>query len=161
MTTTATTFTKGYKVTLYSDSLRATSLYSIYINDPNLGCPRGQCEYVHYTLVFDSQLRNRRQLFLSQVDYVKCVLERFNMRSVKSSSTLLPISLRLSQRDCPTSGLDGEIIKSIPYASIVDSLMYAMVATWPDIAHVIGAINSLCITPTDCIGTQLSMCLDI
>ena len=52
-TTTTTTFTKGYKVTLYSDSLRATALYAIYINGPNLGCPRGQCEYVHYTLVFD------------------------------------------------------------------------------------------------------------
>ena len=51
----ATTFTKGYKVTLYSGSLRATILYAIYINGPNLGCPRGQCEYVHYTLVFDSE----------------------------------------------------------------------------------------------------------
>ena len=47
---------KGYKVTLYSDSLRATALYDIYINGPNLGCPRGQCEYVHYTLVFDTFL---------------------------------------------------------------------------------------------------------
>ena len=54
MTTTATTtFSKAYKVTLYSDSLRATALYAIYTNGPNLGCPRGQCEYVHYTLVFD------------------------------------------------------------------------------------------------------------
>ena len=35
------TFTKGYKVTLYSDSLRATALYAIYINGPNLGYPRG------------------------------------------------------------------------------------------------------------------------
>ena len=50
-----TNLSKGYKVTLYSDSLRATSLYAIYINGPNLGCPRGQCEYVHYTLVFDSR----------------------------------------------------------------------------------------------------------
>ena len=46
--------TKGYKITLYSESLRATALYAIYINGPNLGCPRGQCEYVHYTLVFDT-----------------------------------------------------------------------------------------------------------
>ena len=48
------TFTKGYKVTLYSDSLRETALYAIYTNGPNLGCPKGQCEYVHYTPVFDS-----------------------------------------------------------------------------------------------------------
>ena len=45
---------KGYKVTLYSDSLRATALYAIYINSPSLGYPRGQCEYVHYTFVFDT-----------------------------------------------------------------------------------------------------------
>ena len=38
---TTTTFTKGYKVTLYSDSLRATALYAIYINGPNLGYQRG------------------------------------------------------------------------------------------------------------------------
>ena len=33
-------FTKGYKVTLYSDWLRATTLYTIYRNRLNLGCPR-------------------------------------------------------------------------------------------------------------------------
>ena len=32
-------------------------------------------------------------------------------------------------------------MKSVPYAPVVDSLMYAMVATWPDIAHAIGVIN--------------------
>ena len=31
-----------------------TALYAIYINGPNMGCPRGHCEYVHYTLVFDT-----------------------------------------------------------------------------------------------------------
>ena len=39
--TTTTTFTKGYKVTLYSDSLRATAVYANYTNVPNLGYPRG------------------------------------------------------------------------------------------------------------------------
>ena len=53
-TTTTTTITKGYKVNLYSDSLRATALYAIYTNGPNLGTQGGQCEYVHYTLVFDT-----------------------------------------------------------------------------------------------------------
>ena len=51
-----TTFEKGYKVTLYSDSLRATALYPIYINGPNLGTQIGWCEYDHYTLVFDSRV---------------------------------------------------------------------------------------------------------
>ena len=38
--TIATTLTKGYKVTLYSDGLRATTLYTIYRNGLNLGCPK-------------------------------------------------------------------------------------------------------------------------
>ena len=38
--TIATTLTKGYKVTLYSDWLRAITLYNIYRNVLNLGCPR-------------------------------------------------------------------------------------------------------------------------
>ena len=38
---TTITFTKGYKGTLYSDSLRATALYAIHINGPNLGYQRG------------------------------------------------------------------------------------------------------------------------
>ena len=47
------TLTKGYLVTLYSDLLRATVLYTIYRNSPNLGGTKGQYEYGHYTLVFD------------------------------------------------------------------------------------------------------------
>ena len=35
------TFTKGYKVTLYSDSLRATALYANYTDGPNMGTQRG------------------------------------------------------------------------------------------------------------------------
>ena len=55
-----------------------------------------------------SQNRNRRQLFLSQTDYIGHVLERFNMQSAKSGSTPLPINLWLSQRDCLTSSPEGE-----------------------------------------------------
>ena len=54
VTTITTNLTKGYKVTLYSDYPRETILYAIYRNSPNLGCPKGLCEYGHYTLVFDT-----------------------------------------------------------------------------------------------------------
>ena len=57
VTITTTTLTEGYKVTFYSDYLRATALYAIYRNSPNLGCPKGLCEYGHYTLVFDNHVQ--------------------------------------------------------------------------------------------------------
>ena len=81
-----------------------------------------------------------RQLFLSQTDY-RHVLERFNMQSAKSASTPLPIHLRLSQRDCLTSGSEAEDMKSAPYAPAVGCLMYAMVVTRPDISHAVGVIS--------------------
>ena len=48
----------------------------------------------------------------STKDYIGRVLERFNMQSAKSASTPLPIHLRLSQRDCPTSGPEGEDVRN-------------------------------------------------
>ena len=69
------------------------------------------------------------------------VLERFNMQSAKSASTPLPIQLRLSQRDCPISSSEGEDMMSVPYAPAIGSLMYAMVATGPDISHAVGVIS--------------------
>ena len=41
--------------------------------------------------------RHRIQLFLSEIDYIGCFLERFNTQSAKYALTPLPINLRLSQ----------------------------------------------------------------
>ena len=41
-----------------------------------------------------SQHRDKRQLFLSQTDYIGRVLEHFNIQSAMSASTPLPINLR-------------------------------------------------------------------
>jgi hypothetical protein len=88
-----------------------------------------------------SRHRDKRQLFLSQTDYIGRVLEHFNMHSAMFALTPLPINLLLSQRDYPKSGLEGEDRKLVPYAPAVDSLMYVMVATRPDVSHAIGVIN--------------------
>ena len=88
-----------------------------------------------------SENHNQQQLFLSQTDYIGRVLEHFNMQSARSASTPLPISLRLSQRVCPTSGPEGEDMRSVPNAPAVGSLMYVMVVTRPDIAHSVGVVS--------------------
>ena len=94
-----------------------------------------------------SQHCNRHQLFVSQSDYIGRVLERFNMQLAKSASTPLPINLQLSQRECPTSGPEGEDMKSVLYALAVGSLMYAMIVTPPDIAHVIRVVSKFMHNP--------------
>ena len=91
-----TIFTKGYKVTLYSDSLRATTLYPIYTNGPNLGYQRGKCEYDHYTLVFDSS-------FMSVISYL---LERRDLTLLMSTRCSPPMN-RSSTYRMMTIGLES------------------------------------------------------
>jgi hypothetical protein len=85
--------------------------------------------------------RQSRQLCLSQSDYIQRILERFNMHSARSATTPLPANLQLSRKDYPTPDPEGDHMKSVPYAPAVGSLMYAMVATWPDIAYAVGIVS--------------------
>lgn len=80
-------------------------------------------------------------LYLSQKEYVHKVLAHFNMQKGKSLSTPLPAYLKLSKDDCPKSDEEKAVMAKILYALACGSLMYTMVATRPDIAYVVGAVN--------------------
>uniref|UniRef100_A0A2N9I3V5 CCHC-type domain-containing protein n=1 Tax=Fagus sylvatica TaxID=28930 RepID=A0A2N9I3V5_FAGSY len=86
--------------------------------------------------------RKAKKLWLSQEKYVERVLERFNMKHAKPVSTPLGGHFKLSKKSCPSSNKEKENMASIPYSSAVGSLMYAMVCTRPDIAHVVGVVSS-------------------
>ena len=77
---------------------------------------------------------------LSQVDYVEKVLQYFSMENAKVISTHLPGHLKLTKEMCPKTQEEDKISK-VPYSLAVGSLMYVMVCTRPDIAHVVGVIS--------------------
>uniref|UniRef100_A0A3Q7IHI9 Reverse transcriptase Ty1/copia-type domain-containing protein n=1 Tax=Solanum lycopersicum TaxID=4081 RepID=A0A3Q7IHI9_SOLLC len=52
--------------------------------------------------------RTKRKLWLSQEKYIKRVLERFNMKSVKPVRTPLASHLKLSKQMCPTTKEEKE-----------------------------------------------------
>ena len=85
-----------------------------------------------------SRDRKNRKLWLSQESYIEKVLERFNMSKAKAVCSLLASHLKLSSKQCPTSEKD---MSKVPFASNVGSLMYAMVCTRPDIAHVVRVVS--------------------
>ena len=91
--------------------------------------------------------RTSKWLWLTQSDYVWRILDQLNLATAKPATTPLPANLRLSLKDSPTSGLEGDHMKFVPYAPTVGSLMYAMVATRQDIAHVVGIISSFMHNP--------------
>ena len=77
---------------------------------------------------------------LSQEGYIQKVLSRFNMQDAKPVNTPLASHFKLSKEQSPKTTEDCESMKKTPYASAVGSLMYAMVCTRLDIAHVVGVV---------------------
>ena len=80
-------------------------------------------------------------LKLSQLEYVKKVLSRFNMNEAKSMSTPLDRHFKLSKEQSPKTEEERDHMSKVPYASAIGSLMYAIVCTKPDIAHVVGVVS--------------------
>ena len=53
------------------------------------------------------------------------------------STGMVPIQKgdKFSEMQCPKNDLERKVMESIPYASLVGSLMYALTCTRPDINH--------------------------
>ncbi|KAE8672700.1 putative ribonuclease H protein [Hibiscus syriacus] len=84
--------------------------------------------------------RDSRKLWLSQRDYVEKMLERFAMSSAKPVSTPLANHFKLSLEQCPKTDKEAEDMAKVSYSNAVGCLMYAMVCTRPDLAHVVSQV---------------------
>jgi hypothetical protein len=91
--------------------------------------------------------RDAKKLWLSYAGYVKKVLERFSMENAKPVSTHLENHFRLSTSQCPKTVEETEDMSKVPYASAVGCLMYAMVCTRPDLAHVVSVVSKYMANP--------------
>jgi len=59
----------------------------------------------------------------------------------------LALHFKLSSRQAPSNDKEKDDMQHVPYASAVGSLMYAMVCTRPDIAHVVGVVSRFLFNP--------------
>ena len=69
------------------------------------------------------------------------ILKRFNVENVKRLSTPLSMHVKLSKDECPHSDHEKEFMNKFPYQSTVGSLMYAIMATRPNIAFAVRAMS--------------------
>lgn len=65
----------------------------------------------------------RSELFLSQYDYFKKVVEEFGMQDVKIINTSLGHYIKLPVMQCPKPKEENKRIKSIPYTNGIRSIM--------------------------------------
>jgi len=87
--------------------------------------------------------RDRSQgiLGLSQETYINKIVKRFWMKYCSPSVAPIVKGDRFNLNQCPKNDFEMEQMKSIPYASVVGSLMYAQVCTRPDIAFAVGTLG--------------------
>lgn len=90
------------------------------------------------TIIHD---RQKKEIRLSQKQYIDKVVDRFGMAEAKVVSTPLVGHFRLFSDMCPKTPEDEEFMKGIPYCSAVGSIMYAMVCTCSNIAHAVGVVS--------------------
>lgn len=91
--------------------------------------------------------RDREVLKLSQEEYVKKVVSRFKLYDAKPVTTPLAGHFRLSKDQSPSTEEEKDYMATVPYASAIGSLMYAMVCTRPDIAHAVGVVSRFMSNP--------------
>ena len=99
----------------------------------------GQASYVLGIQIIRD--RKNRLLALSQASYIDKVLARFSMQNSKKGQLQTRHGIVLSKEQCPTTPQEEEDMRRVPYASVVGSLMYAMLCTRPDICYAIGIVS--------------------
>ena len=78
--------------------------------------------------------RNARTISLSQKSYIDSMLSRYHLNRAKLVSIPMESGLKLSIKQCPHMPEEIERMKRVPYKEGIGSLLYAALATRPDIA---------------------------
>ena len=91
--------------------------------------------------------RSKRMLGLSQSRYIDLILKRFSMNESKRGYLPMNQGIHLSKKMSPKTTEERNRMSSIPYASAIESIMYAMLCTKPDVAYVLGIISRFLVDP--------------
>uniref|UniRef100_A0A5B7BER2 Reverse transcriptase Ty1/copia-type domain-containing protein n=1 Tax=Davidia involucrata TaxID=16924 RepID=A0A5B7BER2_DAVIN len=85
--------------------------------------------------------READRLYLNEKRYIEKVLKRFAMQDSKPVSTPLAVYFRFSTNLSPQTEEEVEYMSRVPYASVVGSIMYAMVCARPNISQAISVVR--------------------
>ena len=80
-------------------------------------------------------------LGLSQASYIDEILTRYSMQDSKKGFVPFRVGKSLSSNQRPKTNAKIERMRGISYASAVESLMYVMLCTRPDICFAVGMVS--------------------
>ena len=86
----------------------------------------------------------RGSLWMDQRQYIQSLLKRYGLSQAKSATTPADVNVKLVKND----GV-SKPVNQVNYQSMVGSLLYASIATRPDIAQAVGAVSKFNSCPTE------------
>ncbi|KAL0549438.1 hypothetical protein IC582_013920 [Cucumis melo] len=87
------------------------------------------------------QNRKNKTLVMSQPSYIDKMLSKYKMQNSKKGLLPYKYGIHLSKEQCLKTPQEVEDMSNIPYASAVESLMYAMLCSIPDIFYSVGMVS--------------------
>ena len=100
---------------------------------------------LHYCLGISIEYdKDKGHLWMHQRQYIQSLLERYGLSQAKPSVTPADINVKLVKNDGVSKSVDR-----VSYQSMVGSLLYASIATRPDIAQAVGAVSKFNSCPTE------------
>ena len=100
---------------------------------------------LHYCLgVSIEHDETQKCLWIYQRQYIQNMLKKHGMTEAKTVSTPVDLSVKLEKDDGFSKDVD-----QITYQSAVGSLMYAAIATRPDISQAVGVVSKFNPKPTE------------
>ena len=93
--------------------------------------------------------RKARTISLSQASYIDAILARFALSDAKPHDVPMKPKIIYSKKSAPTTPEEHLRMKNTPYREAVGSLMYAAVATRPDIAFAVSTLSQFLDNPGD------------
>lgn len=103
---------------------------------------------LHYCLGIEfKQDLSRKTVTMCQRKYIQNILIDYGMVEAKTMSTPLDGNVKLSKQMQPKTEQEKSEMETIPYSSLVGSLMYLAVSTRPDIAHAVSALSQYTTNP--------------
>ena len=91
--------------------------------------------------------RAKKTISLSQKSYIDTILKRFGLEDAKAYATPMVPGTTYSKSDCPSTPAEADRMKKVPYRKAIGSLMYASVATRPDIAFAVSTLSQFLENP--------------
>ena len=89
----------------------------------------GDATYILWIKIYRD--RSRKLIGLSQSTYIDKVLHRFGMQEAKMVFVPMSHGIVISTENFPKSLDDKDCMSKVPYASVIGSIMYAMICTRP------------------------------